>query len=301
MGFLILAVLCSSSIALCFSWSTKYKTSWSWILAINYFIAFSTGLLFVILKPPVFTYLPIPLAFEEILTSLSKNVVLSAGSSLQFSILIGIIGGFLFFWSFYLYQKSITANGASLSGTFAKLGVLVPLILSLVIWRVLPTNLQWIGITCTLFSILLLYTKDTSKFHISYSLVFLLISMGLAEFNNKIFQQYANYSFKNFYLCILFFTALLFALFAEWKRKTPFRKQEVFFGIVIGITNFFSSFFLIKALTLLPATIVFPIFSSGSIVIITTCSIIFLKEKISSKIFLSILFSIIGVILMSIM
>ena len=54
-------------------------------------------------------------------------------------------------------------------------------------------------------------------------------------------------------------------------------------GITVGLPNYFSSFMLLRALVTLPALLVYPVFSTGSIVVVMLVSTLLLKERITRR------------------
>ena len=64
-------------------------------------------------------------------------------------------------------------------------------------------------------------------------------------------------------------------------KKQRFGKWEIFFGVLIGIPNFFSSKFLLGALSRLPAVVVFPSFSVATMLIVTLTGVVVFKERLS--------------------
>lgn len=70
-------------------------------------------------------------------------------------------------------------------------------------------------------------------------------------------------------------------------------------GFSVGIPNLFSSYFLILALDSLKTSVVFPIYSAGSIVLITFGSFIIFKEKINNKNKMAIILTIIALIMIN--
>ncbi|MCD8506348.1 MAG: hypothetical protein LRY37_04665 [Alkalibacterium thalassium] len=49
-----------------------------------------------------------------------------------------------------------------ISGTIAKLGILIPMIFSILIWREFPTAVQWIGILLSLVAIVVVNLSKRS-------------------------------------------------------------------------------------------------------------------------------------------
>jgi drug/metabolite transporter (DMT)-like permease len=135
--------------------------------------------------------------------------ILSPYSSIIWGLMVGTVAGFFFFLSFIYYQKSVKENGVGISGTIAKLGILIPMIFSIIIWKELPSSLQWIGIALSLVSILIvnLSPKSLEKMDIKPTLILLFIFGGMAEFSTKIYQKYALNEYKDVFLFAVFFVS----------------------------------------------------------------------------------------------
>lgn len=303
MIFLFVSVLCSSGIAIVFSWSEAKKGQWSGILVANYFFATLLSVPFFWLKS--FHWSSFQKSFhlfqQEYLGVFSTHATFSPSATISYSILLGIVAGLLFFGSLVLYRYSIRYNGLAISGTFAKLGISVPVLMSLILWNVFPSPVQWGGIILSMVAVLFLYNwkQPGTTSHFSLSLLFVLILMGLAEFSNKVFQQYAVSSYKSLFLFVVFGTAFLYSVLNQLFRKTKLGSKELLFGLLIGILNYGSSYFLIQALGSIPAVIAFPMFSAGTILCISVFSRIVFKEKWSHNMVIAIVLSTISVILMN--
>ena len=76
-----------------------------------------------------------------------KNLLTHPGT---ITLVCGIIGGFFFVLGLVCMQSSIAANGAILTSAFARLGLLVPLLVSLVCFGERPRLLQIAGICIVL-------------------------------------------------------------------------------------------------------------------------------------------------------
>lgn len=154
MFYLFLAVLCSASIGLIFKYTETSNTNRYVITSANYFIAFMTSL-FMIFYQGLLTGVSRETAFtEEVSLMLGNNqYLLSPFSSIVWGVSVGALAGVFFFLSFIFYQKSVKDNGVGISGTFGKLGILIPMIFSIIIWREFPTSIQWVGIVLSMISI----------------------------------------------------------------------------------------------------------------------------------------------------
>ncbi|MDD4028950.1 MAG: hypothetical protein PHI40_00560 [Caldisericia bacterium] len=304
MTWLLLAIVCSSGIAIVFSGSERGKAQWPGVFAANYFFAALMSLPF--FWRDSFYWFSLPTSFQAFIQEFSfvfrTTASFSNSASFAYSIALGIVGGLLFFASLFFYRYSIRNNGLALSGTFAKLGIGVPVLLSLVFWKLFPTYFQWFGIVLSLIAVFFLYnwkpTVGSTRF--SLSLVLLLLLMGLAEFSNKVFQQYAAPSHNSLFLFVVFGTAFLYALTNQYLRKTNFGWKEIGFGFCIGALNYGSSFFLLRALHDIPAALAFSTFSAGTIIFISLFSWAVFRERMTRNITIAILLSTLSVIFMNI-
>lgn len=302
MIYLLLGIVCSSSLALLFKYTESKEMNRYFITTINYITASGvSGFLFFQAKPNMagVNLGQFFLDVQGIMTN--KAIELGPSSSIMWALILGAITGLLYYISFILYQKSVRESGASLSGMFGKLGILIPMIISIIVWREFPTALQSLGILLALASIIIVNIDGKNgSFQWKITLIFLFIMNGFAEFANKLFQKYALVDYKSLFLFTVFFVALIISLSATIKFKKKPTGKDLLLGIMVGIPNLFSSFFLIEALRHLPASVAFPIYSAGSIVIIILGSSIIYKEKIRSLDWIAISITLISMVFINI-
>lgn len=303
MFYLMLAILCSSSIALIFKYSESKNINRYALATSNYFIAFVLSLIMSLMREFPIIEKPSIEGFNSEFNKivLNNEGIFSASSSLVWAALCGIIFGFFFFFSFIYYQKSIKDNGAGISSAFYKMGILIPMIFSVVLWKEIPTTLQWFGILLSLFSIMLVnisFDKDNpTKINISLLLLFFL--GGMTDFSNKIFQKYAILDYKSIFLFFVFFTAFIISLICTTKDGKKITKKDLLTGAAVGIPNLFASFFLILSLNTLNTSVVYPVFSAGTIVIVNILSFVIFREKLMLKQKISIAITIVSLIIIN--
>lgn len=303
MFYLTLAIICSASIALIFKYTENSASNRYVITSANYFIAFTTSLIMILSKGLLLgLYKETSLAEEFSALSNQSLKLLSPYGSLLWGLLVGGIAGFFFFLSFIYYQKSVKENGVGISGTISKLGILIPMIFSIVIWQEFPTRIQWLGIILALGSILLvnLSPKALKKIDLQTTLILLFILGGMAEFSNKIYQRYALNQYKDVFLFAVFFVAFLISVFYAIRKKAKVTLKDILIGFTVGIPNLFSSYFLILSLDTVTTSVAFPIYSAASIVLINIGGYLIFKEKITSKNKLAILLTILALVLINI-
>ncbi len=286
MFYLFLATLCSATIALIFKHTENSNSNRYLITSSNYFIAFAISLFIMLYKNLLSGIVKADSFFNEFKFLLSQeSYILSPYSSIIWGVVVGSIAGFFFFSSFIYYQKSVKDNGVGISGTFAKLGILIPMIFSIIIWKEFPETLQWIGIGLSLISIVIvnLSSQSLERFDIKPTLILLFILGGMAEFSNKIYQNYALNDYKAVFLFCIFFVAFSISIIFTLKNKARFNIKDILTGFAVGIPNLFSSYFLILSLDTVKASVAYPVFTAGSILLINLGGFFIFKEKISNK------------------
>ena len=207
-----------------------------------------------------------------------------AGTGRTVAVGLGIINGFFYLASFVLFQYNVAKNGVVLSSTFMRLGVLVSMVLSIVVFGERPELLQVLGFIIAVGAIILIQTdKEKTTASFKAGLLILLLLNGSADAMSKVYDELGNPVFEEYFLLFTFIFAgiLCFALML-WKKER-IGKAEMLYGALIGIPNYCSARFLLKSLAHVPAVIAYPTNSVAVIVLISIGGVVFFKEKISRR------------------
>ncbi len=303
MWYLICAICCSASIALIFKHSETSGMNRYGVTSANYLTAclVSAGLLLA-------QGFELPLsdmysAFGDLRNLISGEAdTASPGTSFARAILIGLLAGGIFFLAFVYYQIGVNRHGVSLTGAFAKLGILIPMSFSLILWKESPSTVQWVGIGLAVFSIVLVNrpTDGDLRKAIRPALLLLFLFGGLAEFSNKIFQHYGLLEHKTVFLLTTFSVAFVSSVITTRIKSQKITRRDLLTGVAVGVPNLFSSYFLILALDTVPATVAFPVYSAGSIVVINVVGAAFFKERLRRAEQIAIVLTCLGLILIDI-
>ncbi len=206
-----------------------------------------------------------------------------SGSS--FTIGIGVISGIWYLVGFLFMQWNMRENGVVLSSTFNRLGVIVPTIMAMVVFKESPKMVQIIGILVALVAIVMMqFEKDgTEAGGKKIWLVVMLLSSGFCDSLTNVYDKMGNPVLKDNYLLYTFFVALICATILTIREKNKVSIWDLFFGFVIGVPNYYSSKFMFDALKTVPAVIAYPVSSVGTILAISVGSVLLFKEKISNQ------------------
>lgn len=206
------------------------------------------------------------------------------GPQLHLTAGFGVVNGLLYLISFVLLQINVRRNGVVLSSTFMKLGLLVSLVVSVVFFREIPDGLQVLGFVLAVGAIILInYKKQETSARFKSGLIWLLLCGGMGDSMSKIFGESGVAALEAQFLFFTFLTALTFCTVLMVLEGQKPGKWELLFGVLIAIPNYFSSRFLLGALEALPAVIVYPVYSVGSILVVTMTGVLLFKERLSRQ------------------
>lgn len=207
-----------------------------------------------------------------------------ASPDLLQTLAMGAIHGTLYLVSFVMLNISTQRNGVVLSSIFMKLGLLVPMVVSILAFGEMPTAVQAVGFVIAVAAIVLINTQPGNKtFSFNWLLLLLLIGGGSGDAMSKIFEELGNPNLAPQFLLYTFLTALVLCLGLMLLKKQRIGKPEAIFGLLIGIPNYFSAKFLLGALETLPAVITYPTFSVGTILVTTLAGVLFFKEQLTKR------------------
>lgn len=197
---------------------------------------------------------------------------------------MGAVNGLLYLLGFVLLRFNVKKNGVVLSATFMKLGLLVPMVVSVCFFHEMPTAMQAAGFCIALTAIVLInFEKEESAMSSRLGLLLLLLAGGGADAMSKLFEELGDQALSEQFLFYTFAAAFALCLALMcWKKERPDR-WDVLFGLLIGIPNYFSARFLLRALESLPAVIVYPTYSVATIVVVTLAGVCFFRERLGKR------------------
>lgn len=197
---------------------------------------------------------------------------------------MGAVHGALYLGSFVLLQRNVKRNGVVLSATFMKLGLLVPMVVSVVVFGEKPELLQIVGFMTAIAAIILInMEKDATVMGSKAGLLLLLIGGGSGDAMSKIFEELGDKSLSGQFLFYTFLAALVLCVVLMLCKNQRPGGAEVFWGLLIGIPNFFSAKFLLRSLEDVAAVIAYPTYSVATMLVITFAGVLFFHEKLGKR------------------
>ena len=263
MFYLFMAVVSSAMVSILMRISEKYVRSNMVMFSTNY--AACTGISLIYMGGIR------PLAFEP-----------GTGTAVT----LGAVTGFLYLAGFVLLQKNISCNGVILSGAAMKLGgVLIPIIAAVLLFQ---ERMKWLQLVGTFLAVLAIVLINAEKGESSGGgkkqwLAVLLLASGFSDTMANIFDKTGPADLKNLYLFCTFVAALFIALALALRQKQRITAMDLLCGLLIGIPNYYSARFLLLSLGSVPAVIAYPVFSVGTIIVISAAGAVFFHERLNRR------------------
>lgn len=290
MIWLLLSILSSTAIMLIFKSFKRYNISTFHAIVINYFTAIAVGFPFVN-------------DWELVSTTYSSWY------------LYALVLGSLFIGLFFLIGKTTQELGISVATVSMKLGYVLPIVLAFTLYQEPISAVKVFAIILTVFAVVLSSLKTQEADHDVSKRKWLILLPLIIFIGSGICDAIVQFAEKRFFpesgfeafLIILFMTAAVLGLIAAIvhdlrKGINNFTIKNVSAGVLLGIPNYFSIYFLFKALNFYAnnSAAVFPINNVGIVVASTVLALILFREKLNIKNVLGFILAIISIILMSI-
>ena len=216
---------------------------------------------------------------------------------------------FLFFFNVMSYI--VKHNGITVMSVANKLSLVIPVGAAFFIFQEQMTALKLAGIFFALLAVIFTSVKNEvsgERFNLKNSFVpfLLFVGSGLNDTLVKYAQSFCSANADNAPFNITIFTVSAFAgiIILVWrgvKNKSKIEWKSVAGGLLLGVPNYFSMHYLVKALAVkdLGASVIFPLNNIG-VVMASACVAYFLfSEKISKLNLAGILLAILAIVLIA--
>ena len=201
-------------------------------------------------------------------------------------------------------------NGVSVVSVAGKMSVVIPVIFGVVLYDESLSALKRFGIILAVVAVYLASVKDDLKKHEKAGLLLpIILFLGSGAIDTTLKYVEINFVAENevsLFSGSLFGFAAFFGLIIlgikTIKKPEPFGLKNIIAGIVLGIPNYYSIVFLIKALQIkgIESSTLFTINNVGIVVASTIVGLIIFKESFSLKNKIGIALAIIGIVLVAI-
>ncbi len=283
--YLALSILFSSLIFVVFKLYAKYRVQTIYAIITNYFIACIVGLLYY--KEPINVY-DIP----------QKNWFWG-------SLLLGL----LFILIFNLMAATSQKLGVSVASVATKMSLTIPVLFGVFFYREVLSILEILGIILALLAVYFTSLKENKIKAEKWAFalpVLVFLGSGIIDTSIKYFQdahmpeeEYALFSATVFASAGIF--GLFFIGYKSTQQRLKINFKNIIGGICLGVPNYFSIYFLLKALQhpTWNSASVFTINNVAIVMFSTLLGILLFKERLSIKNWFGIGLAIFSIILVA--
>jgi len=225
--------------------------------------------------------------------------------------LIAIFLGILFVTTFYVMGLTIRNLGITIATVSSKMSLIIPVVFGLFVFRIVDEPFDfwnYFGIALALASVIFTAAKEGNSGSTTsvinrwlLPVILFLLAGGLDTILNYTNYRFLNPDLEMAFIWMIFTTASICGMIILVFRGQPVAVRSIGGGVYLGIPNFFSMYFILKALSAFDdnGAILFPIFNVGIIVFSTLAAVTIFKERLLPINKLGILTAILSVLLIS--
>ncbi len=282
---LILSILCSSLIFVVFKLYAVHRVQTLYAIIVNYLTACLVG--FILYDGSV--------SLHEIPTKSWFPVTL--------------VMGMLFILIFNLMARTSQELGVSVASVATKMSLVIPVILGVLLYGEKLVGINILGIVLALAAVFFSSIKESPK-RIKRTVIWLpilvFLGSGIIDSSIKYLQAYHVQEAEFSLLSSTIFAAaatsgLLFILVRKGRGQLDLNYRNIIGGVALGVPNFFSIFFLLRALEndFLNSASVFTVNNVAIVMLTTLLGIALFREKISTRNWAGISLAVVSIILIA--
>lgn len=251
--------------------------------------------------PFLFSFIFVGTAMLFFIINAGKNFIFS-WEYLPYAIIFGIGYGSATVFGFFAVRE----GSMGLTSLITSYSLIVPTVYGILFLKERPSVMLYIGIFLLLISLFLInFEKEQKKITLKW-VIYVSISFfgnGVCTTAQKVQQINQNNAYKNEFMTValLFVTlvCLIFTLFYNKKDIKPIcTKPTIILPIICGGANALVNY-LVMVLSRLPASLLFPFISAGSMILTGIISLTIYKERFTKQQILGILLGVASVIFLN--
>jgi len=265
MTLILISIILSGSLIICFKVFEKFKVDNSNAIAINYIFASGSGIV---------------LGFDTF-----RQISLLQADWFPYTLLFGV----MFITTFNLVAYGVKTSGLMVVSIAQKMSLVIPLGFSIWFYNESYGIIKIAGIILALVAIYFSSVKketlhEQRSWKVLLVPVIIFIGSGIVDISIKVSQEYfgTQVPFSVILACI-FGSAGIIGLSQKLIQRKSIALKDAIAGMALGFINFFSTYFLMKALAndSLESSFVFAINNIGIILFNSMVAILIFKEKIT--------------------
>ena len=285
MLYLLLSIFFNAILFVIIKSFAKFNINALQALVVNYLTAFLVGLLF--------------LNNQKIDSQiLQKNWIFGS-----------IILGFIFIGTFYATTIASQRNGLSTASVASKMSIVIPILSGVLLFHEVLNSIKISGIILALIAVYFTSKKEKGEIQASGNLLYpVLVFIGAGTIDASLKYLQSHFVPENevgifstlTFLCA-FFVGILIISFQVIVNKTKIYGRNILGGIILGIPNFFSLYYLIKMLEAkaFQSATLFTIHNIAIVILTSIVGVLFFNEKLNKRNIFGILLALLAIFLVT--
>lgn len=218
---------------------------------------------------------------------------------------LGLFAGAVFVASILVMFYSIKKSGVAISMTISRLSTIVPIVLSVVVWREIPDTYQMIGFGFVILALVLFSMPKkldrVYEFNVyKHIILMIFLTSGTVMITPKLAHEVGLDDQRTMYLFILFSLASLISLvITKFFDELVLDVRHILLSIVMGLINIMAAWSMVATMQHLPGIIVFPTLSCLSVILTTIIAKFLWREDFAVQNMVGIGISMIALILVN--
>jgi drug/metabolite transporter (DMT)-like permease len=220
---------------------------------------------------------------------------------------VGMLTGFIFIGTFFLYGYCVDINGVALSLAAMRMSLAIPIGVSVFFFQEEVSVKSILAIALVFVALLLMIPKAQANdkntrlakadmYRSGLILFLLFVLAGFGDSSLKLFERYfMERAREEMFMALVFSGAFLMSLIISSQSGSLMPKPfELLFGVLVGVPNLYSSIFVIQALTQMPASQVFSLVNIIIVVLGALSGWLIWKDRLQPRQIAGLLFGIIA-------
>ena len=289
MIYLLLSILLNVWIFIAFRSYKKFRIPTLQAVVINYFVCALVGI----------TY------------SSDHNLAISAISSAKW-FPIALFLGLIFIVTFYAIATTTQKSGVTVASIASRMSLVIPVVFALFVFDLQSKRFDvfnYLGILMAVTAVILASLKTTGQKVYPTGHPGIILLPGLIFILQGAIDTIINYSNSKLipasdeaiFPVVIFITAGLIGVVFLLVKGEKMKAKSFLGGLYLGIPNYFSVYFILKALTAFnnDGALLFPILNTGIIALSTLSAVVIFKEKVMKLNVAGVIIAIISIYLVS--
>jgi drug/metabolite transporter (DMT)-like permease len=212
--------------------------------------------------------------------------------------------GVTFFYGFKFFALSSQKAGIAITSVAGNISVVIPVAIAFIFYGESLTSNKIAGILLAILSFFFIFKSEKTDIKLDkiwFYPVIIFVMNGANNSMTKEAERLGAASSPYVFLGLVFGIALTFAtihLFVE-KRTNIFQKKTLIAGSILGILNFFSTYFFLNAITKFESSYFFPAYNLSYILLAAIIGYLVFKEKLKLINWFGILLAIFAILILT--